>query len=203
MLVPGGEVFMSIILSYITRDFIAIVADKRETTKYFLGNMQHRDDIVKVHKSNGVIFALSGHTNYINYFMNNLPDFTSIIEFKNYVAKKINEIQDRRRADDKLLSILKFNLHYGYMNNNKPVLHAYFFKPNDPDIIFADVHVEFKQAVASWPDIKNSDTYEIEVASNYPSNIFDVKMQAADIIKRVSKESEYVSEVFDWEYIIV
>ncbi len=193
---------MSIILSYISQDFVAIAADKRETKRYILGNLEHRDDILKVHRRNGVIFALCGHSNYINYFMDNLPDFTNAIEFKRYVAKKINEIQDMRLSDDAILGRLKFDLHYGYINNNQPVLHAYFLKPNDPDILFADVPIDFRQAAVSWPDIEDSDSYEIEVASNYPANIFEVKIQVTDIIKRVSNESEYVSEAFDWEYIL-
>lgn len=192
---------MSIILSYINKDYVAIVADKRETIKCFFGHLEHRDDIVKVHKRNGVIFALCGHTKYINYFVDNLPDYTSEKEFKSYVAKKINEIQAIRLADESVLGELKFDLHYAYVKNNRPVLHVYFFRPNDADIIFVDVPINFKQAAISWPDIEDSDSYEIEVANNYPPNIVDVKKQASDIILRVSNESEYVSETFDFKYI--
>lgn len=193
---------MSIILSYINKNYVAIAADKRETTKYFFGNLEHRDDIVKVHKRNGVVFALCGHTEYINYFMDNLPDYNSVADFKSYVAKKVNEIQDMRLNNNAMLGKLKFDLHYGYVVNDRPVLHVYFLRPNDPDILFADVPFDFKQAAASWPDLENPDLYEVEVATNYPSNIIEVERQASDIIMRVSNESEYVSESLDLEYIV-
>ena len=194
---------MSIILSYINKDYVAIVADKRETTKYEFLPMQHRDDIVKVHRNNDVIFALCGHSEYINNFMDEIPNYNTIREFKKYVAGKVNEIQRIRMENKEELARLKFDIHYGYIENGKPKLEAYLFRPNDPDILFADVPIDFQQAIVSWPDIDDPDSYEKEVADAYPTNILAVKKQAMDIVKRVSEESEYVSSTFDWEYLEV